>query len=219
MPEVGAEFVAAMEDVLDLYAEPYDPQRPQVNFDETSKQRLKETRQPVAAAPGQPQRVDYEYERNGTRHLFRWIEPQAGKRHVHVTAQRTKPDFTYEMPWLVDECSPQATLIRVGLDNRNTQKTASLYDAFEPAAARRIAKKLECHYTPKHGSWLNMAESELSVLHQQCLDRRIPDEATLQHEIAAWEPQRNAEQAIITWRFSVTDAPKKLKNLYPSPQM
>jgi len=219
IPAVGAEFVAAMEDVLDLYAEPYDPQRPQVNFDETSKQLLKETRQPVDGAPGQPQRFDYEYERQGTRNLFLWVEPQAGRRHVHVTEQRTKLDFAYEMQWLVDECYPQATMIRVVLDNLNTHKTASLYEAFAPAQARRIAKKLEFHYTPKHGSWLNMAEIELSVLQQQCLDRRIADEATLQHEIAAWEHQRNAEQATITWRFSVTDARKKLQKLYPSPQV
>jgi DDE superfamily endonuclease len=205
-----------MEDVLEVYAEPYDARRPKVNFDETTKQLIKETRLPLPAQPGQPQRFDYAYERNGTRHLFLFVEPQAGRRHVHVTEQRTKLDFAAEMPWLVDVCYPEAEVVRVVLDNLNTHKIASLYEAFEPAEARRIAKKLELHYTPKHGSWLNMAEIELSVLQHQCLDRRIPDADTLQREIAAWEHQRNAAQATIDWRFSVTDARKKLKRLYPS---
>ena len=205
-----------MEDVLEVYAEPYDPARPKVNFDETNKQLIQETRQPLPAQPGQPQRYDDEYARNGTRNLFLFVEPQAGRRHVHVTEQRTKVDFAHEMQWLVDEGYPEAIVIRVVLDNLNTHKIASLYEAFEPAEARRIARKLELHYTPKHGSWLNMAEIELSVLQHQCLDRRIPDEATLKREIAAWEEQRNAEQATIDWRFSVTDARKKLKRLYPS---
>ena len=205
-----------MEDVLEVYAEPYDPARPKVNFAETTKQLIEETRQPLPAQPGQPQRYDYEYARNGTRNLFLFVEPQAGRRHVHVTEQRTKVDFAHEMQWLVDEGYPEAIVIRVVLDNLNTHKIASLYEAFEPAEARRIARKLEFHYTPKHGSWLNMAEIELSVLQHQCLDRRIPDEATLKREIAAWEEQRNAEQATIDWRFSVTEARKKLKRLYPS---
>lgn len=144
------------------------------------------------------------------------MEPQAGQRHVHVTAQRTKLDFAYEMQWLVDSGSPEAALIRVVLDNLNTHKIASLYEAFEPAEARRIARKLELHDTPKHGSWLNMAEIALSVLQQQCLDRRIPDEATLTREIAAWEHQRNMEQATIDWQFSVSNARSKLERLYPS---
>jgi hypothetical protein len=216
IPAVSTEFVAAMEDVLEVYAEPYDPNRPKVNFDETSKQLIKETRQPLPAQPGQPQRFDDEYERNGTRNLFLFVEPQTGRRHVHVTEQRTKLDFAYEMQWLVDQGYPEATVIRVVLDNLNTHKPASLYEAFPPAEARRIARKLEFHYTPKHGSWLNMAEIELSVLQQPCLDRRIPDEETLKHEIAAWEKQRNAERATIDWRFSVTDAREKLKRLYPS---
>jgi hypothetical protein len=205
-----------MEDVLEVYAEPYDPTRPKVNFDETTKQLITETRQPLPARPGRPQRDDYEYERNGTRNFFLFAEPQAGRRHVQVTEQRTKVDFAYAMHWLVDEGYPEATVIRVVLDNLNTHKIASLYEAFEPAEARRLARKLELHDTPKHGSWLNMAEIELSVLQQQGLDRRIPDEATLTCEIAAWEQQRNAEQATIAWRFSVTDARKKLKRLYPS---
>ena len=213
---MSSAFVAAMEDVLEVYAEPYDPTRPKVNFDETSKQLIQETRHPLPAQPGKPQRFDYEYERNGTRHLFLFVEPQAGERHVHVTKQRTKVDFAHEMQWLVDICYPEAEVIRVVLDNLNTHKIASLYEAFEPAEARRIARKLELHYTPKHGSWLNMAEIELSVLQRQCLDRRIPDDDTLKSEIAAWEHQRNAEQATIDWRFSVTDARKKLERLYPS---
>lgn len=216
IPEVSTEFVAAMEDVLDVYAEPYDPQRPKVNVDETSKQLINETRVPLPAQPGQPQRFDYEYARNGTRNLFLFVEPQTGERHVHVTEQRTKVDFAHAMRWLVDIDYPAAEVIRVVLDNLNTQKLASLYEAFEPAEARRIARKLELHDTPKHGSWLHMAEIELSVLQQQCLDRRIPDDHTLKSEIAAWEHQRNAEQATIDWRFSVTDARKKLERLYPS---
>jgi DDE superfamily endonuclease len=213
---VRSEFVAAMEDVLEVYAAPYSPTRPKVNVDETSKQLITETRQPLPAPPGKPQRFDYEYARNGTRHLFLCVEPQTGERHVQVTEQRTKVDFAHEMQWLVDICSPKAEVLRVVLDTLNTHTIASLYEAFAPAEARRMAKKLELHYTPKHGSWLNMADIALSVLQQQCLDRRISDADTLQSEIAAWEHQRNAEQATIDWRFSVTDARKKLERLYPS---
>jgi DDE superfamily endonuclease len=216
LPEVNAEFVAAREDVLELYAEPYDPTRPKVNFDEASKQLIAETRQPLPPGPGQPQRYDYEYQRNGTRNLFIFTEPQAGLRHIKVTDQRTMIDFAHQMRWLVDECYPEAELVRVVLDNLNTHKGASLYEAFAPEEARRIIKKLEFHYTPKHGSWLNMAEIELSVLQRQCLNRRIPDEGTLIREVAAWEKERNQEQATIDWRFSVTDAREKLKRLYPS---
>ncbi len=149
-----------MEDVLDLYSEAYDAKRPKVNFDETSKQLIEETRQPLSAQPGQPTRYDYEYQRNGTRNLFLFIEPQAGWRHVNVTEQRTMLDFAYQMQWLVDVAYPQAEVIRVVLDNLNTHKPASLYEAFAPEEARRIVKKLEFHFTPKHGSWLNMAEIE-----------------------------------------------------------
>jgi DDE superfamily endonuclease len=205
-----------MEDVLEVYAEPYDPRRPKVNFDETNKQLVKETRRPLPAQAGQPQRFDYEYERNGTRNLFLFVEPQAGRRHVHVTEHRTKLDFAHAMQWLVDQGYPEADVIRVVLDNLNTHTIASLYEAFEPAEARRIARKLEFHYPPKHGSWLNMAEIEWSILQHQCLDRRLPDADTLKREIAAWEQQRNMEQATIDWRFSVTDARKKLERLYPS---
>jgi hypothetical protein len=205
-----------MEDVLEVYAEPYDPRRPKVNMDETSKQLVQETRPPQPAQAGRPPRYDYEYERNGTRNLFLFVEPQAGWRHVQVTEHRTALDFAYAMQWLVDEGYPEAEVIRVVLDNLNTHKIASRYEAFEPAEARRMARKLELHDTPKHGRWLNMAEIELSVRQQQGLARRIPDEATLTREIAVWERQRNAEQATIDWRFSVSDARKKLKRLYPS---
>lgn len=205
-----------MEDVLDLYAEPYDAKRPKVNFDETSKQLIKEKRQELPAQPGRGVRYDYEYERVGTRNLFLFTEPQAGWRHVNVTEQRTMIDFAQQMKWLVDERYPKATVIRVVLDNLNTHKAASLYEAFTPEEARRIIKKLEFHYTPKHGSWLNMAEIELSVLQRQCLDRRLPDEATLVQEISAWETARNKKRATIDWRFSIPEARKKLKRLYPS---
>lgn len=205
-----------MEDVLDLYAEPYDPRRPKVNMDETSKRLIKETRHQWPVQPGKPQRVDDEYERNGTRNLFLFVEPQAGWRQVNVTEHRTKLDFAHQMKWLVDERYPEAEVIRLTVDNLNTHKVASLYEAFEPTEARRIARQLEFHCTPKHGSWLNMAEIELSVLQHQCVDRRLPDEETLKSEIAAWQAQRNAEQATIDWRFSVTDAREKLKRLYPS---
>jgi len=205
-----------MEDVLELYAEPYDPRRPKVNFDETSKQLIAETRSPLPTKPGQPERFDYEYQRGGTRNLFLVTEPQAGWRHVSVTDQRTMIDFAHQMQWLVDVAYPQAEVIRVVLDNLNTHKAASLYEAFAPEEARRIVKKLKFHYTPKHGSWLNMAEIELSVLQRQCLNRRLPDEATLTREVAVWEKERNEKQATIDWRFSVTEAREKLKRLYPS---
>ncbi len=216
LPEVRTAFVAAMEEVLEGYAEPYDPKRPKVNVAETSTQRSKETRPPRPVQPGHLQRFDDAYERNGTRNLLLFVEPHTGRRPVHGTEQRTKLDFAYAMQWLVDQGDPEATVIRVVLDNLNTQKPASLYEAFPPAEARRIARKLEFHDTPKHGSWLHMAAIALRGLQQQCLDRRIPDEETRKHEIAAWEKQRNTEQATIDWRFSVTDAREKLKRLYPS---
>jgi hypothetical protein len=206
-----------MEDVLDLYAEPYDPKRPKVNFDESSKQLLADTRASLPAQAGHPRRYDYTYEREGTRNLFVFCEPQAGWRHIAVTVHRTKVDFAQQMQWLVDERYPEAEVIRVVLDNLNTHKPASLYEAFAPAEARRLAKKLEFHYTPKHGSWLNMAEIELSILARQCLDRRIADEASLKQEVQAYQVRRNAERATINWQFSVSDARHKLYRLYPSP--
>ena len=205
-----------MEDVLDLYEEPYDLKRPKVNFDETSKQLIEETRVALPAKPGQTERFDYEYKRNGTRNLFMFCEPQQGLRHIEITERRTMQDFAHQMKWLVDEAYPEAEVIRVVMDNLNTHKPASLYETFEPVEARRILKGLEFHYTPKHGSWLNMAEIELSVLSRQCLDRRIPDEATLGREIKAYEDSRNHVRATIGWRFTSQDARIKLRHLYPS---
>lgn len=213
---MNAEFVAAMGEVLDLYEEPYDPKRPKVNFDETTKQLTREIRRTLPPAPGQAQRFDYEYKRNGTRNLFIFCEPQAGWRHIEVTGHRTKNDFAHQMKWLVDCGYPEAELIRVVMDNLNTHTKASLYETFEPAEARRILKKLEFHYTPKHGSWLNQAEIELSVLMRQCLDRRIPDEETLKRELKAYEDKRNQARATIDWQFTSRDARIKLHRLYPS---
>jgi len=205
-----------MEDVLDLYAEPYNEKRPTVGFDETSKQLIKETRQPLPATAGQPERYDYEYARNGVCNLFLFCEPKRGYRHIEVTEQRTMVDFAHQMKWLVDEGYPEAEVIRVVLDNLNTHKPASLDETFAPAEARRILKKLEFHYTPKHGSWLNIAEIELSVVSRQCLDRRIGDEETLKREIKKLEDERNAASAKIEWRFTTEDARQKLHRLYPS---
>jgi len=217
IPTAGSEFVWRMEDILSLYAEPYDPKRPLVCFDEQSVQLIAETRHPLPVEPGKPQRFDYEYRRNGTRNLFGFFQPLAGWRHVKVTERRTKIDFSYCMRDLTDVFFPQADVVRVVQDNLNTHSPASLYEAFEPFEARRILSRLEFHYTPKHASWLNMVEIELSVLSGQCLDRRIPDEGTLRYEIAAWEETRNAQQATVDWRFTIEDARAKLKRLYPDP--
>jgi hypothetical protein len=205
-----------MEDVLGVYAEPYDPKRPTVCCDETSRQLLADTQPTLPGHPGRPERVDYEYKRAGTRNLFMHCEPQAGWRHAAVTARRTKQDFAHQMQWLVDARYPEAKVIRVVLDNLNTHGPGSLYEAFAPAEARRLAEKLEFHYTPKHGSWLNMAEIELSRVQRQCLNRRIADEDTLTREVAAWEQRRNATQETIDWRFSIIDAREKLTRLYPT---
>ena len=216
IPEVSGEFVARMEDVLDLYHEDYDPDHPVVCFDETSKQLVADKRPAIGAKPGRVERYDYEYERNGTRNLFMFCEPKAGWRHVEVTEQRTAVDFAHQMRWLVDEAYPHTETIRLVLDNLNTHKQGSLYDAFEPAEARRIAKRLELHYTPLHGSWLNMAEIELSVLSNQCLNRRISDEVILKREVSALERERNEAVAVIDWRFSTQDARAKLQHIYPA---
>lgn len=205
-----------MEDVLDLYHEDYDPYRPVVCFDETSRQLVADKRPPIEARPGRVERYDYEYKRNGTRNLFMFCEPKAGWRHVEVTMQRTGVDFAHQMRWLVDEAYPHTETIRLILDNLNTHKLGSLYDAFQPAEARRIAKRLELHYTPKHGSWLNMAEIELSVFSNQCLNRRIGDEVMLKREVRALEGQRNEAAAVIDWRFSTQDARTKLQHIYPA---
>jgi len=216
IPTVGAEFVCCMEDVLDLYAEAYDPARPTVCFDETSKQLVAETRIPLPMAPGIPERVDYEYERKGTANLFLVTEPLTGWRHVDVTDRRTKHDFALQMRDLVDRHFPDAATIRVVLDNLNTHTRSALYEAFPPAEARRILRRLEFDYTPVHGSWLNMAEIEFSLLARQCLNRRIGDRDTLVTEIAAWENARNEQRASIRWQFTVEDARHKLHRLYPS---
>jgi len=204
-----------MEDVLDLYTLPYDPDYPQVCMDELSKQLIGETRVPLPPAPGHVAREDYEYVRNGVANLFIFFEPLDGWRHLTVTARRTKCDWAYAIRDLVDVHYPDAIKIRLVLDNLNTHVGGSLYDAFSPAEARRILDRLEFHYTPKHGSWLNMAESELSILARQCLDRRIPDASTLAREVAAWERRRNCAGARMTWRFTTADARIKLSHLYP----
>jgi hypothetical protein len=213
---VSSEFVAQMEEVLDLYEEPYDPNRPLVCFDETSKQLVAETRISLPPKPGQVERYDYEYQRNGTRNLFMFLEPQRGWRHVAVTQQRTMQDFAQQMRWLVDEAYPEAQVVRVVMDNLNTHRPASLYETFPAAEARRILRRLEFHYTPKHGSWLNMAEMEFSVFSRQCWDRRIPDEATLGREIQALEGERNRLGARVNWQFTSREARRKLQHLYPS---
>jgi hypothetical protein len=205
-----------MEDLLDLYAEPYDPNRPVVCFDETSKQLVAEQRSPIPAKAGRRERFDYEYQRNGTRNLFMFCEPLAGWRHLAVTERRTMVDFAHQMRWLVDTAYPAVEKIRVVLDNLNTHKPASLYQTFEPEEARRVIKRLEFHHTPKHGSWLNMAEIEFSVFGKQCLNRRIGNEAALKREIAALETERNQAVATINWRFSTGDARQKLQRIYPS---
>ncbi len=205
-----------MEDVLDLYAEGYDEKLPVVCFDETSKQLIAETRLALPAKTGSVARFDYEYRREGVRNLFMFCEPKRGFRHVAVTGQRTMLDFARQMQWLVDEAYPAASRVRVVMDNLNTHKLASLYETFAPEEARRIARRLELHYTPKHGSWLNMAEIELSVFSRQCLDRRMADEQTLKREIKKLEETRNAASSKIEWRFTTEDARRKLQRLYPS---
>ncbi len=204
-----------MEDVLDVYALPYDPHRPQVCFDEHPLQLIAETRLPLPAKPGCPERYDYEYQRNGTRNLFMFFQPLGGWRHVQVTQRRTKVDFAQCMRYLVDDVFPAADKVVVVLDNLNTHTPAALYEAFVPAEAKRILNRLEFHYTPKHGSWLDMAEIEIGVLCEQCLAERIPDEETLCREITAWEKSRNEQRATVNWQFTSIDARNKLKRLYP----
>ncbi len=205
-----------MEDVLEVYAEPYDPKRPTVCFDETPKQLIAETRVPLPAQAGQVERYDYEYQRNGTCNLFMFFEPDRGWRQVAVTERRTLVDFAQQMKWLVDEAYPEAEVVQVVLDNLNTHRPAALYEAFPPAEARRILKRLEFHYTPKHGSWLNMAELELGVFSRECWDRRIGDSDTLARETRALEEERNAAHATVQWRFTTQNARTKLHRLYPS---
>jgi DDE superfamily endonuclease len=205
-----------MEDVLDVYTRPYDPLRPQVCLDETSKQLVAETRTPLPTAPGRPARFDYEYERRGVSAVFMLCEPLAGWREVLVSDHRGMVDFAHVIKHLVDDVYPNAEQIPLVMDNLNTHSPGSLYEAFEPAEAKRLADKLEIHYTPKHGSWLNMAEIELSVLNGQCLDRRIADDVSLKTEVDAWNRDRNTAATTIDWRFTTADARIKLKHLYPA---
>jgi DDE superfamily endonuclease len=207
-----------MEDVLEVYHRAFDPERPVVCLDEASKQLIGETRTPLPAAPGQPERFDYEYVRHGTANLFMISEPLLGWRTVFVTERRTAVDFAEVLRWLVEELHPDAAKVVVVMDNLNTHKLASLYEAFAPERARRIAEKLEIHYTPKHGSWLNVAEIELSVLSRQCLDRRLETADLLRREVAAWTEPRNERAAEVRWRFTTADARIKLRHLYPSLQ-
>ncbi len=200
---------------MEVYTRPYDPSRPQVCLDEKSKQLVREVREPLAAKPGRAARHDYEYERNGTANLFIVCEPLAGWRHISVTQRRTKLDWAHCIKELVDLHYPHAEKVVLVMDNLNTHTPAALYEAFAPTEARRIAQKLEIHYTPKHGSWLNMAEIELSVLARQCLEQRIPDPETLTGEVGAWEGERNTAESRIDWRFTSDEARIKLKHLYP----
>lgn len=205
-----------MEDVLEVYHRSPDRQRPLVCFDEGSKQQTKETRLPLPTQPGSVAKYDYEYERNGTSNVFIFFAPLEAWRHLKVTDRRTMIDFAHCMRDLVDSHFPDAHKIVLVMDNLNTHKFASLYEAFEPTEARRIMEKLEIHYTPKHGSWLNMAEIELSVLHRQCLKARIPDRDTLIAKTTAWQQRRNRQQSTVHWQFTTDDARIKLHRLYPT---
>jgi hypothetical protein len=204
-----------MEDVLAVYALPYDPFYPVVCMDESSRQLIGEVHEPIPAAPGRPARMDHEYVRNGVTQVFLEVEPLAGRRHVGVTERRTAEDGALWIKNMLDERYPDVVKVRLVLDNLNTHTAASLYQTFEPQEARRLAERLQFHYTPKHGSWLNVAEIELSVLQKQCLHRRIPDMNTMGSEIAAWEGDRNNRPSKIDWQFTTSDARTKLKHLYP----
>ncbi len=207
-----------MEDTLAVYKQPCDPAHPMVCMDESSKQQSKEVRNPIKAEPGKPERYDTEYERNGVSNLFMFFEPLAGWRNVAVTDKRTAVDWAHQIRELVDVHYPEAERITLVMDNLNTHTGASLYKAFKPEEARRILERLEIHYTPKHGSWLNMAEIELSILSRQCLDRRIPEQETMKKEVEAWANRRNSHSKPMSWRFTTEDARIKLKKLYPTIQ-
>ena len=213
---MDAAFVACMEDVLDLYAEPPDERRPLVTFDEKPYQLLADVRPPKPCAPGQPAREDYEYRREGTCNLFLMLAPHLGWRHVDVTARRTAVDVAHQFRALVDVHFPEAEVVRVVLDNLNVHKVSVLYEAFAPVEARRIARKLELHYTPKHGSWLNMDEVEFSVLERQCLAQRLATPEAVAAVIAPWEATRNAARATVSWRFTTDTARTRLARLYPA---
>jgi hypothetical protein len=214
-PRENAAFVSAMEDVLDVYCRPYDPRYPVVCLDEASKELCADVRPPLPMAPGKPERIDDHHERQGTANLFLAGEPLRGWRRITVTERRPKVDWAHFVRELVDVHYPEAERIVLVMDNLNTHRPASLYEAFEPVEAKRIWDRLEIHYTPKHGSWLNMAECELSVLSRQCTHRRIPDEQTLVDQVTAWRDERNADTATVNWRFTTDDARIKLKHLYP----
>ena len=215
-PEQNAAFVCAMEDVLEVYSRPYDPARPQVCLDEAAKQILSEVREPLPMQPGQPERVDNEYQREGTCALFMLFEPLSGKRSVLVRDRRTAKDFAEVVRLLCDEMYPEAERIVLVLDNLNTHGAHSLYERYEAATARRLAEKIEWHFTPKHGSWLNMAEIELSALSTQCLAERMGSRGHLEQAVLAWEAARNAASVQVDWRFTMEEARNKLKRLYPS---
>jgi hypothetical protein len=218
-PKASAAFVANMEDVLDVYARPLDPARPVVCVDEGGKQLIGDVRAPLPVRPGSPAKQDHEYERGGMANLFMAFEPLAGRRHVEVTERKTATDFARFLRVVSDELYPEAEKIVLVCDNLNTHGPASLYEAFEPAEARGLALRFEWHHTPKHGSWLNVAEMELSALARQCLDRRIPDLEALRREVRAWEQRRNAAVATVEWQFTTADARTKLKRLYPTVQL
>lgn len=205
-----------MEDVLEVYHLPYDPKYPVVCMDESSKQLISEVSAPIPCKPGQPARIDDEYVRKGVVQIFMEVEPLAGKRHVAITERRTRKDWAQQVKQMLDDRYPKVSKVRLVMDNLNTHNVASLYETFEPSEARRLAERLEIHYTPKHGSWLNMAEIELSVLKGQCLDRRIAEMATMQAEVATWENDRNNRLRTIDWQFTTPDARIKLKRLYPN---
>lgn len=215
-PNANAAFVAAMEDILAVYQRPRDAACPLVCLDETSKQLIKETRQPIPMTKGRARRIDYEYERNGVANLFMLFAPLEGWRHVEVTDRHAAIDYARILRDISDKYYPQARKIVLVQDNLSTHKPASLYQAFPALEARRLVERFEWHYTPKHGSWLNMAESELAVLFSQCLDRRIPDKPKLISEVAAWEKARNKYNAVADWQFTTDDARVKLKHLYPA---
>jgi hypothetical protein len=214
-PKANAGFVAAMEDVLEVYTRPYDEQRPVVCLDEGGKQLIGDVRPPLPVRPGAPRRVDHEYTRHGTANVFMLFEPLRGRRHAAVTERRTNKDFARAVKNLVDVRYPTAERVVLVLDNLSTHTPAALYETFPPEEARRLVEKLEIHYTPKHGSWMNMAELELSVLARQCLDRRIPDLDVLHREVSAWEATRNAAAVTVNWQFTTADARVRLKRLYP----
>lgn len=214
--KIDGKFRLCMYDVLDLYAEPYDPKRPVIGFDEKPKQLIDDSRKPILMKPGSPEKYDYEYKRNGTANIFVAVEPKAGKRRISVTNQRTKKDFANEIRHLVDFEYPDADLLRIVLDNLNTHKKESLYETFGKEEAERILKKVEFHYTPKHGSWLNIAEIEINVMDEECTGRRMKNKEFLASELKAWTKTRNRARKKIEWKFTKQEADKKMGYRYVS---